>query len=412
MEKRNIISVKKISEIHECTYNLSVYPCHNFFADGILVKNCDDLNNIKDVESSVTRTETNRWYMEVLPSRVIDPNETATINIQQRSNEDDVSGLILSRDMGYEHLCLSMEFDPLRKCYTSIGWGDWRDEKDELLWPEVYDRHAVDNLKSDKEMSSYAYAGQYQQSPSPRGGGIIKEKWWGLYPEHGEEFDDRGRPTRPLEYPPFDTIICSVDTAYTTAQENDYSACVCLGVYRHDGQPRIMLMAGWQRRLEFHGIVPQRQAGESEATYLDRTEWGLVELVAYTAHKFRAERVLIENKASGISVAQELRRLFSDEKFGVQLVEPKGDKVARAYSVQHLFENGLIFAPERDWSRMVIAETSKFPRGSHDDIVDALVQGLIHLRQVGLIVRKDEFSAEQDEESQYRGGNSAPLYDV
>ena len=140
----------------------------------------DDANNIKDVESRVTRDEINRWYMEVLPSRVIDPNESVFINIQQRSNEDDVSGLILSRDMGYEHICLPMEFDPERKCYTSIGWEDWRQTEGELLWPEVYDQAVVDRLKSDKEMSSYSYAGQYQQSPSPRGGGIIKASDWRL----------------------------------------------------------------------------------------------------------------------------------------------------------------------------------------------------------------------------------------
>lgn len=314
----------------------------------------DDANNIKEVESKTTRDETNRWYTEVLPSRVIDPNESVFICIQQRSNEDDVSGLILSRDMGYEHLCLPLEFDSQRKCSTSIGWEDWREEDGELLWPEVYDREAVDKLKSDTTISKYAYAGQYMQSPSPRGGGIIKADWWKLWPKEGEAFDEEGRPLRQMEYPVMDFILGSVDPAYTEKQENDPSAMVVLGLYREDGHPRVMLMDAWQERFPFHGVVPPRRAGEPLKEYKKREGWGLVERVAFTAHEHRCDLVLVENKASGISLGQELRRLYYDEKFGVQLFNPKGDKIARAHSVVHLIENGIVAAPNRDWATMVI----------------------------------------------------------
>lgn len=371
----------------------------------------DDANNIKDVESKVTRDEINRWYTEVLPSRVIDPNESIFINIQQRSNEDDVSGLILSRDMGYEHFCLPMEFDLQRKCYTSIGWEDWRTEDGELLWPEVYDQGAVDKLKSNKEMSSYAYAGQYQQFPSPRGGGIIKSDWWKLWPKEGEALDEDGRPLRPLEYPEMDFILGSVDPAYTEKKENDYSAMVVIGLYRQDGQPRMILMDAWQKRMSFHGTVPDKRIGESRREYLDRPEWGLVELVAYTAHTMRCDKILVEKTASGIPLIQELIRLYSNEKFGVQGVSPKGDKIARAHAVSNLFENGVISAPNRWWAQIAIDQMSIFPRGAHDDLPDATFQAIKFLRDTGWAMRTNEYE-EEIEPKEFNGNKGGVLYDV
>ena len=370
----------------------------------------DDPNSVKEAESQQVRGETNRWYMEVLPSRVVDPNTTAFITIQQRTNEDDVSGLILSRDMGYEHLSLPMEFERDRKCSTSIGWEDWRTEDGELLWPEVYGQDVVDNLKSNKELSSYAYAGQYQQLPAPRGGGIIKSSWWGLYPKEGEVFDEYGRPVKPLEYPQMDFIIGSVDGAYTEKKQNDPSAMAVFGIYREDNQPRLILMDAWQKRMVFHGTVPVRRTGEMEKEYLSRDEWGLVERVAYTANRFRIDLLLIENKATGITLSQEIRRIFSGEKFSVQLFNPKGDKIARAHSVAHLFENGIISAPNREWATMAIDEVTKFPRGAHDDMVDAIVQALIYLRQTGWALRTNE-QDEANEQDAYQGPMK-PIYDV
>lgn len=369
----------------------------------------DDANNIKDVESKVTRDETNRWYMEVLPSRVIDPADSVFVTIQQRSNEDDVSGLILSRDMGYEHLCLPQEYDPDRRCVTSIGWEDWRTEEGELLWPEVYTQEEVDKLKSNKSMSSYAYAGQYMQSPSPRGGGIIKSKWWKLYPKQGEAFDENGNPVRALEYPAMDFIIGSVDGAYTEDKQNDYSSMSVLGVYREDGQPKVMLMYAWQKRYSFHGTVPEKYKGESEKSYCEREEWGFVERVAYTCHTFGVDRLLIENKATGITLGQELRRLYSSEKFGVELVNPKGDKLARAYSVSHLFENGVIYAPNREWATLAIEECIRFPKG-HDDMPDCIFQALIWMRKTGWALRTNEYE-EEIAPKEFKGKDSV-LYDV
>lgn len=377
-----------------------------FRADTLIL---DDPNNVKESESKTIRDSTNTWFREVLPTRVNDPRTASMIVIQQRTHEEDVSGVILSGDDDdWVHLMIPMRFESDRKCSTLIGWEDWRTQDGDLMWPEVYDDTYITKLE--KVLGTYATASQLQQLPSPRGGGIIKSAWWELYPKQGEVFDEFGAPLRPLEFPEMDFIIGSVDGAFGENQENDYSAMTVFGVYHEDNQPKVILMYAWQERYRFHGAVPVKRKGESQKDYLKREEWGLVERVAYTCHMLQVDRLLIENKASGISLGQEIRRLYSNEKFGVELINPKGDKIARAHSVSHLFENGIISAPNREWSTLAIEECAKFPRG-HDDLPDTIFQSLIWLRKTGWALRTNEYE-DEIEPKEFRGNQGAALYDV
>src|ERR1700746_2323361 len=105
----------------------------------------------------------------------------------------------------------------------------------------------------------------------------------------------------------------------------------------------------------------------------------------------RLIRLLIENKATGLSVAQELGRLYRNEEWAVQLVDPKGlDKVTRAHAVSHLWECGLVYAPNTRWAQRVIDECAIFPKGKHDDLVDCSVMALAHFRQRGMAELPDE----------------------
>ena len=127
------------------------------------------------------------------------------------------------------------------------------------------------------------------------------------------------------------------------------------------------------------------------------------------------DTLLIENKASGISVAQEVRRLYAHEQWGVRLVDPLGvDKVSRTFAIQHLFSEGLVHAPEdRVWAQMVITQCEEFPKGKHDDLHDTVTMAMNWLRQTGMIQRGEERTAELSEKSTFRGNKSdAPLYPV
>jgi hypothetical protein len=108
-------------------------------------------------------------------TRLNNPSKGHKIVIQQRLHEADLTGDLIIRG-GYEHLCLPAEFEPDRRCSTSIGWTDPRTTAGELLWPQRIDQTALDAFKV--TLGSYRYAGQFQQRPAPADGGMLKRHWW------------------------------------------------------------------------------------------------------------------------------------------------------------------------------------------------------------------------------------------
>lgn len=136
----------------------------------------DDPHNVKEGESDAERENALQWFTEVLPTRMNDPASSVIVVIMQRVHDGDVSGHIIANDLGYEHLMLPMEFEPERRCFTSIGFKDPRIEDGELLWPDRFTEAVVERDK--KVMGSYATAGQFQQRPVPRGGGMFQRDWF------------------------------------------------------------------------------------------------------------------------------------------------------------------------------------------------------------------------------------------
>lgn len=128
----------------------------------------DDPHSAEDAHSEAALGEANRIFRETLPTRLNNPEESAIIIVMQRLSTKDVSGLILAEDLGYDHLCLPMEYEGPRKA-TSIGFVDPRTTEGELLFPARFSREVVDRDK--KVMGVYAVAGQLQQRPSPKKGG-------------------------------------------------------------------------------------------------------------------------------------------------------------------------------------------------------------------------------------------------
>lgn len=350
----------------------------------------DDPHNTREIESEAERNAVINWWDEAMSTRLNDPKTGAYVVIMQRLHEQDLSGHVLAKNHpDWTHLCLPMRYEADRHCYTSIGWNDPRAESgQELLWPERFDERSVANLEL--ALGSYAAAGQLQQRPAPRGGGIFKRDWWQLYPPEGEKFDPQTRkPVRALAYPKMEYILVSTDTAMTEKLQNDPTACSVWGVYRVGGYAKVMLMDAWKERLEFHALC---------------------EKLIKTGRHWKCDRMLVEAKANGISVAQEIIRTLGGEEFGVTLRTPKGDKVARAYSVQHLWENKLISAPDRRWADRVIDEMSTFPRGAEDDLTDSATQALRFLRDSGML----QFVEERDRDLAAAlgpHGVQEPLYD-
>ena len=346
----------------------------------------DDPHNANEVESDLVRQGTLEWWDQSMSTRLNDPKTGAFIVIMQRLHESDLTGHVLSKDTGnWVHLCLPMRMETDRRCITQ--WYVDNREEGELLVPSRFGMDEVKELES--RLGPFAAAGQLQQRPQPRGGGIFKRDWWLLWDEQASAAEGRTK----VVFPDFEYIVASLDTAYTTKQENDYSALTIWGVWtdRQDNQ-RIMLIYAWQDRLEF----PQ-----------------LVKKVVELCNRFRIDKLLIESKAAGLSVAQELRHHFAREDWGIQLVDPgRGDKVARTYAIQHLFAEGMIYAPDKEWAEKLIEQAESFPKSAHDDLVDSMTQALAHLRVIGLARKPVEIVAEKTQSMLYKPHRPSALYPV
>jgi predicted phage terminase large subunit-like protein len=397
-----------IVEIHEqfsdpeLVYDIQVEINRNFFADGILVHNCviiDDPNSVDDVDSEANIQRTIDWWTGTMPTRLNNQETGAYIIIQQRTFESDLTGHILETEVGdWVHLMIPMRYEPERSFHTIIGWKDPRTESGQLMWPERFSESATKRLET--RLGPFRSAGQLQQRPEPAGGGIIKRDWWKLWDRES--------------YPPMDFVLACLDTAYTEDTMNDPSGMIIWGIFSGDVKaqttrivgpdgemlrpdptysefaPNVMCMYGWDAHLELHELVKK---------------------VAETCIRMKVDLLVIENKASGISVAQEIRRLYSRERFGVKLFDPKSqDKTARLYSVQHLFAEGVIYAPDRPWAERIMTQVGQFPKGKNDEFVDLTSMGLRELRDMGLLVRQPEREAELEAQKIYPRGQNEPLY--
>ena len=381
----------------------------------------DDPNNAREANSEAVLLSTIEWWDMAWSTRLNDPRSGVRIVVQQRLNERDITGHILTKDIGdWTHLMLPMRFEPERRIYTTlmpatddqpeIVWTDPREQEGQLLWPERFGEEEVNELE--RTLGPYGAAGQLQMRPQPAGGGIIKRTWW--------------MPYEKAAFPDMSVVIGSVDLAFTMKKENDFSAMTCWGVWRDGGEttalsvrdmrgnitrevkaekdadvPKIILTNAWADRLEFHELI-------------DR--------IVQTARESKVDILLIENKGPGISVAQEIKRLCGMEEFQVRLVDPGDlDKVARLHSVVHLFAEGLVYAPTkigdpdtwRIWADRVITEVESFPKGQHDDLVDTVSQAISYMRRHGMIERGIERSFELAESQKFMGNSgNVPLYPV
>jgi predicted phage terminase large subunit-like protein len=165
---------------------------------------------------------------------------------------------------------------------------------------------------------------------------MVKAEWFKFY--------------TPEEQPAkFEMVLQSWDTANKNMELSDYSVCTTWGIKRG----RLYLLHVYRKRLEF----PE-----------------LKRAVVNLAKQFHASNILIEDKASGTSLIQDLVR---DGIFGVTRYEPTMDKIMRLHSVSSTIENGFIYLPqEADWLADYLHELTTFPSAKHDDQADSTSQAL------------------------------------
>ncbi len=300
----------------------------------------DDPISAKNANSDAALLEAELIFLETLPTRINDPETSSIVVIMQRLHERDVSGIILDKGLPYDHFCVPMEYDP-KDTYppTSIGWVDPRREEGELMFPERFSRKAVDSLKV--TLGSYGAAGQLQQRPAPRGGGIIKEAWWQWYDE--------------ATIPNVLWRMIYVDTAQKEKEQNDYSVLQCWGM---TDLGKIVLLDQLRDKWEAPGL--ERNARQFWNKHREVEGMGPL------------RQMKVEDKVSGTGLIQALKIAQPDRPaLPVKAIPRDRDKVSRAYSAAPQIEAGNVLLPTHaSWISDYVDEFNKFPAGKHDDQCD------------------------------------------
>ena len=293
----------------------------------------DDPQKPVDAQSDVQRNRLNQWVSNTLMSR-LDRKETGIIIVvMQRVHLNDLSGY-LTESEGWTVLSLPA----IAEQDETIAIGD--DEfhlrrTGEALHPELESLESLKELQ--RRMIPDDFAAQYQQSPVPPGGAMIRREWLRYYQEPPER-TYRAR------------IIQSWDTASKDGAQNDWSVCTTWLV------------------LDNHYYLLDLTRGRYDYPNLKATAIAL-------AQKYRPQRVLIEDASTGTALAQELKSIYLNG--AVQLVPIERDKIGRLYVNQDKFANRLVIFPkEAPYMPELLAELLTFPQGKTDDQVDSISQAL------------------------------------
>lgn len=309
----------------------------------------DDPHSTEGAESEAERNRAVRIMMESVPSRLNDLKRDAIVVVMQRLHERDVSGALLAKmtELGYVHLCLPMEFEPDRRCTTPVktaegkDWTDPRSYEGELLFPAKFPREEVDKLKA--SLGSYGTAGQLQQSPSPRSGGLFKRHWF------GPEQMVRVVPARVV------ARTRAWDLAATQKKANNRPSWTAGVRMSRDGQGRFYVE---------HVKRMQETAG---------TVWTAIETTAETDP--RGTRVHLPKDPGQAGKSQSQQMVKGLARFDVRVLPPTGDKETRATpaSVQAEAGNIYIVVGEEgaEWVEPFLDELCTFPNATNDDQVDA-----------------------------------------
>ncbi len=323
----------------------------------------DDPHSVEDAHSVAALESANRIFRETLPTRLNSPEKSAIIILMQRLNQKDVSGEIITNGLGYEHLCLPMEWEAPRK-KTILGFVDPRKTVGELLFPARFSAEVVERDK--KIMGSYAVAGQFQQRPSPAGGGIIKIDNFRLWPS-----------SKPI--PDFFYILQSYDSAHTEKTTGDPTGCQVWGIFEYEKTRHALLLDCWNEHLGYPALK-KRVLEDWQARY-----GGEKDNIMKPSR--RADIILFENKSSGISMLQDLRQ----SNIPAVAYNPTVDKVSRTHLATPLLEAGVFWVLEspknkgsaRTWVKPFLDQLEQFPAGEHDEMVDCWSQATIYLKDSG-----------------------------
>lgn len=306
----------------------------------------DDPHSEQDAQSQLALDNAWEWYTSG-PRTRLQPGGAIVVVMTRWGTKDLTARLIKSMQEGDADKWEVIEFPAI----LNEGMSN-----EKALWPSFW---KIEELKAVKaSMSIQKWNAMYQQAPTADEGAILKREWWRIW---DKDYTPR------LEY-----IIQSYDTAYSKKETADFSVITTWGVFypTQDGGPALLLVDVRKGRWDFPEL---KRVAKDQYDY------------------WRPDNVLIEAKATGITLQQELRRMG----IPVTMYSPGGrragqDKISRANSVAPILESGMVWAPEGQWAEELIEECAAFPNGDNDDMVDSTTQALMRFRAGNFIALYDD----------------------
>lgn len=348
---------------------------HNFFADQVLVHNCliidDPYKDGPQADSKAWNERVQSWWTEVAVPR-LGPGVAVCI-VQTRWREDDLTGWLQQREDGdiwrVVNIPAQADHNPDKGETDLLG----REPGEFMISARGRSRDDWEARK--KAMGTRAWTALCQGRPAPATGDIFDAGWWQQY----EQPQWVVLPSGVHQAIGFDEVIISVDCAFKDTDASDY---VAMQVWGRRGV-QAYLLDQVHDRMSFVETLQQFQ--------MLAAKWP------------QAVLKLVEDKANGTALINMLSRSIG----GIVPVEPEGSKVERAFAITPFVEAKNVFLPDPKihlWVYKLIEETKMFPRGAHDDQVDALTQALNRLLLNPLIV--NDRIVEDDEDGPPEGSIS------
>ena len=306
----------------------------------------DDPHSEQDALSETAMEHAYEWYTSG-PRQRLQPGGSIVI-VMTRWAENDLTGK-LQRQQARDILADKWEI---------VEFPAIMPESEEPLWPEFWNKKDLLSVKG--SLSVGKWEAQWQQNPTSEVSAILKRNWWKTWEKK--------------DIPPLSYIMQSYDTAYSKKETADFSAITTWGVFQPvEGEPPcIILVDARKGRWDFPDL---RRKALEEYNY------------------WEPECVLIEAKASGMPLTQELRTMG----IPVMNYSPSrgNDKFTRVNSIAPIFESGLVYAPDTTWAEEVIEECAAFPAGENDDYVDTVTQALRRFREGGFITHPEDYKEDE-----------------
>lgn len=297
----------------------------------------DDPHSTEMAESEADRERTTRIFRESVTLRLNNPAESAIVGIMQRLHEKDISGVIIASAMPYVHIMLPMEYESDRACTTALGFRDPRTEDGELLFAE---RFTPATVARDKViLGDYAVAGQFQQRPAPRGGGMFKRYWFDVLPAA----------------PAGIRWVRSWDLAGSTTKKSPYTAGLKMGVHRGT--------------YYVGHVIRERELPEK-----------VVDLIVATAKQDGKECTVDIPQDPGQAGKHQARYIAQQlAGFVVHFSPETGSKADRAGPVAAQAAAGNVKLVDGPWIAAFLEELEVFPNGAYLDQGDALSRAFARL---------------------------------